>query len=152
MNRTGTQDTPTAKAHRWFARIGASAWFLVLLGVMLAKDRFEPLLLVALGLPFVALLVSFERLADSSRWRPLAAGALFAGVGLLLMWVDGLLDLRPEWADLLMPAGLGTPPPSTRWSTFGMGFVVAGIVTASVSVVAARRRARASRDPSPHSP
>lgn len=140
-----TSAAPTTPAshrgHRWIARIGSSLWLFVLLGVMLAKDRFEPLLLVALGLPFLVLYVAFERIAASPRWRMLASGVMLTGVGFLLAWADVLITWRPEWRELLMP-DVGSSAEAMQLTRTGRWIALVGIVLTGVMAVASRSRPR----------
>lgn len=140
-----TSPAPSAPAshsmHRWIARIGSSLWLFVLLGVMLAKDRFEPLLLVALGVPFLVLYVAFERIAASPRWRMLASGVLLTGVGFLLAWADVLIGWRPDWRELLMP-DVGSRTEAMQFTRAGGWIALTGVALTAVLALASTSRTR----------
>ncbi len=128
---------PSARTHRWIARIGASLWIVVLLFMMFDRQRFEPLLLAALVVPYIALFVVFERMVDSARGKPYAIAVLLLGVGMLLMWVDGLIRLRPDWAELVSPS-IGSAPPLRQFATTGRVLALAGLVV-GIGLALARR-------------
>ena len=133
--------TPSHRTHRWLARIGSSLWLFVLLGVMIAKDRFEPWLLVALGVPFLVLYVAFERIAASPRWRMLASGVMLIGVGFLLAWADVLIGWRPDWRELLMP-DVGSRSEAMQFTRAGGWIALVGVALTGVLALASRSRTR----------
>jgi hypothetical protein len=89
-----------SRTNLWGGLTGAVLWLPILAGVLAAQGRFDGAFLVALALPYLALLAVLAR----TRSRTSAASLLYrlwAGLGGYAVYVGALLLLEPRWRPLL---------------------------------------------------
>jgi hypothetical protein len=125
-----------SRLNLWGGLGGAALWLPILAFVLVAQGRFDGLFLLAVGVPYLALLAVLgvkRARTPASVWQ----SGTWAALGVYGLYLGTLLVVRPSWAPLLSGTSGVAPSPHAL-----LGFGAIGLLVGVVGVAVQRRRAR----------